>query len=172
MKKAGLTKIECNTPIITTKSWDKDRIVTGLITHPFGCFGGTDHGAVAGIRIDEHCQVKVETKGIGNLMKGDFEILKLGRLTKKRAEYLWAHKRNDSIAMAFKERCRVGSFMPDVNGLTIEEDNHIMAMWGKMSGDSWYELAFHEIRKGNVEYEVTDEELRFEYTKTLKRVAK
>jgi len=70
---AGKTNIPINTRIKTTRQWDRDRIVTGAITHPFGCFGGNP---IAGIYIDKECQ---EGNGpyseIGNLYKGDFEII-------------------------------------------------------------------------------------------------
>ena len=47
---AGKTNIEIGTKIKTTKNWDVT-IITGTITHPFGCFGMYDYGAIAGIRI-------------------------------------------------------------------------------------------------------------------------
>ena len=69
---AGKTYLKVTARIRTTKKWDKDTIVTGEITHPFGCFGGTSYGAVAGIRIDYQFKDKFPTL-IGNLFKGDFE---------------------------------------------------------------------------------------------------
>ena len=67
---AGKTNIPIRTKIKTTKQWNKDIIVTGEITHPFGCFGGDP---IAGIRIDKEYQTQFGD--IGNLYKGDFEIL-------------------------------------------------------------------------------------------------
>ena len=70
--KAGKTNVEVGTRIRTTKNWDR-RIVTGTITHPFGCFGMYDFGAIAGIRIDK--QYQNEFVEIGNLMKNDFVVI-------------------------------------------------------------------------------------------------
>jgi len=71
--KAGKTKLECGTRIKTTKQWDKEHIVTGEITHPFGCFGSYDNGAIAGIRIDKEYQIIFGE--IANLFKNDFEVI-------------------------------------------------------------------------------------------------
>jgi len=71
--KAGKTNIEIGTRIKTTKTWDAT-IITGTITHSFGCFGMYDYGAIAGIYIDKEYQSQFgET---GNLMKNDFELCK------------------------------------------------------------------------------------------------
>ena len=40
---AGKTNIDCGTKIKTTLRWDRT-IITGIITHPFGCFGKYDYG--------------------------------------------------------------------------------------------------------------------------------
>ena len=69
--KAGKTNLEVGTRIKTTKKWDPNIRVTGKITHPFGIFGGTDYGAIAGIRIDEEFQLIFGE--VSNLMPGDFE---------------------------------------------------------------------------------------------------
>ena len=70
---AGKTNIDCGTKIKTTLRWDRT-IITGIITHPFGCFGKYDYGAVAGIRIDKEFH-KLFGK-IGNLMSNDFTVIK------------------------------------------------------------------------------------------------
>lgn len=68
--KAGKTNIDIGARIRTTKRWDEEAIITGTITHPFGCFGGNP---IAGIYIDKEYQ---GTFGeIGNLYKGDFEVI-------------------------------------------------------------------------------------------------
>lgn len=70
--KAGKTNLDVGTKIKTTKKWD-DVIITGTITHPFGCFGGYDKGAIAGIYIDTEFQ---KTFGkTGNLFEGDFKTM-------------------------------------------------------------------------------------------------
>ena len=66
------TGLKVSTRIKTTRKWDKDIIVTGNITYPFGCFGGRDLGAIAGIYIDRQFKDTFPTL-IGNLFKGDFE---------------------------------------------------------------------------------------------------
>ena len=68
---AGKTKIQVGTKIRTTKQWD-EKIITGTITHPFGCFGVTP-STIAGIEIDT--EYHAEFGEIGNLFKGDFEII-------------------------------------------------------------------------------------------------
>jgi len=70
--KAGRTDIEIGTRIRTTSRWDKS-IITGEITHPFGCFGITK-STVAGIYIDP--EYKNEFGKIGNLYDGDYEVIK------------------------------------------------------------------------------------------------
>jgi hypothetical protein len=67
---AGKTNIPVGTKIRTTNQWDTV-IVTGKITHPFGCFGGNP---IAGIWIDEEYQSQFGD--MGNLYKGDYEIAK------------------------------------------------------------------------------------------------
>ena len=66
---AGKTNIPVGTKIRTTKRWD-EKIVTGKITHPFGCFGGNP---MAGIYIDKEYQE--DFTDIGNLYTGDFEVI-------------------------------------------------------------------------------------------------
>lgn len=70
---AGKTNVPVGKRIRTTAKWDRECIVTGEITHPFGCFGGNP---IAGIRIDKECQEKYGVLEIGNLYKGDFEVIK------------------------------------------------------------------------------------------------
>ena len=71
--KAGKTDIEVGTKVITNGRWLKKGI-TGSITHPFGSFGGSDYGAVAGIRIDK--EFRSDFGEIGNLFKNDFKVIK------------------------------------------------------------------------------------------------
>ena len=72
MINAGKTNIPIGTRIKTTNQWN-EQTVTGIITHPFGCFGGYNYGAVAGISIDK--QYTIGVSDIGNLFKGDFIII-------------------------------------------------------------------------------------------------
>jgi hypothetical protein len=72
--KAGKTNIDVGTRIRTTRAWGGDDIVTGEITHPFGCYGAYDRGAIAGIYIDAAFQKKFGE--IGQLFPGDFEVIK------------------------------------------------------------------------------------------------
>jgi len=65
---AGKTKFKCGARIQTTRKWDRKRIITGTITHPFGAFGA---GAVAGIRIDRKYHKYFGE--VGNLYRGDFK---------------------------------------------------------------------------------------------------
>lgn len=69
--KAGKTNVEVGTKIKTTLQWGE--IVTGTITHAFGCYGGTDYGAIAGIRIDKEFHEEYGEEG--NLFEGDFEVI-------------------------------------------------------------------------------------------------
>jgi hypothetical protein len=100
---AGKTRIPIGTKVRTTKRWDKDDIVTGTITHPFGYFGGNP---IAGIRIDKKYQ---STFGdIGNLYKGDFEILsesKKIKVAKFPTQGTW-NKRKTKKVRAKASKCR------------------------------------------------------------------
>lgn len=98
-------------------------------------------------------------------------LTKPKRLTKKRAEWLWLHRKYGSIPMGFKERCRVGTFAPADDGMTVDEFNHVRAIWATMGGDSSFMSAFFEIKNGRDADAsiISDEMLRIEMetTKTL-----
>lgn len=74
---AGKTKIPTGTKIRTTRQWDREFIITGTITHPFGYFGGNP---IAGIYIDKEYQPPFSDTG--NLYKGDFEVVNKSEVTK------------------------------------------------------------------------------------------
>ena len=70
--KAGKTNIDVGTKIEMLK----DRSLkgaTGKITHAFGCYGSYDHGAIAGVWIDNYREYNLSQAEV-NLFKGDFKV--------------------------------------------------------------------------------------------------
>ena len=90
------------------------------------------------------------------------------RLTQKHAKWLLDHQQFDKIPMSFKDGSQAGTFTPEVNGMTIDEYNHVAALWGTMDNNGSFYIALRSIKDGTAK-KISDEDLlkEMEITKKL-----
>jgi hypothetical protein len=69
-------------------------------------------------------------------------------LTRERAEYIWSKRGiQDAIPRSYREACSPHATLY-ADGLTIDEDAHVRAVWKSMPGWTSWRMAFDRIRRG------------------------